>query len=74
MGKAPLGAKQGNADVDSQDPGKKVLVDVGGRGNSKQSAFLKSTGRGFGGRTVDVGDDHGSAVLWQESYGDLADS
>jgi hypothetical protein len=60
---ALLGTKQRSVEVDSQDPGKKVGIDVGGRGNSKQSAFLKSTGDEFGGQTVDVGNDHGSAAL-----------
>jgi hypothetical protein len=69
---ALLGTKQSTVEVDSQDPGKQVGVDVGGRGNSKQSAFLKSTGDEFGGQTVDVGNDHGSAALLQESCGDLA--
>ena len=54
---ALLGTEQDTADVDSQDPGKKVGVDVGGRGNSKHPAFLKSRGHDFDGQTVDVGND-----------------
>jgi hypothetical protein len=71
---ALLGTKQRTAEVDSQDPGEKVGVDFGGRGNSKQSAFLKSTGHEFGGQAVDVGNDPGSAALLQKSCGDLANS
>ena len=74
MSGALLGTLQRTAEVDPQDPGEKVGVDAGGRGNSKQSAFLKSTGLEFGGQTVDVGNDDGSAALHQKSCGDLANS
>ena len=74
MSGALFGTKQRTAEVDSQDPGERVGVDFGGRGNSKHSAFLKSTGHEFGGQTVDVGNDHGIAALLQESCGDLANS